>query len=125
MHELPITESILSIALRHAEPAEAERITDIHLVIGQLSSVIDQSVQFYWDIVSEGTIAEGATLHFRRIPARLLCMDCDLPYTPGEGELACPDCEGSNIKVIAGDEFQLESIQIETAEDRADRAPGA
>ncbi|HQF69985.1 MAG TPA: hydrogenase maturation nickel metallochaperone HypA, partial [Promineifilum sp.] len=76
MHELAITESILEIALRHGRSAGATRITDLHLVIGELSSVVDESVQFYWDIVSEGTAAAGATLHFRRVPARLVCRAC-------------------------------------------------
>ena len=73
MHELPITESILEIAIRHAEKAGAKRITDIHLVIGQLSSIVDESVSFYWDIISKDTIAEGAELHFRRVQIQMLC----------------------------------------------------
>ncbi len=31
MHELPVLQSILEIALRHAEKADAKRITDLHL----------------------------------------------------------------------------------------------
>ena len=67
MHELPVTESILENTLRHARGAKAVGVTDVYLVIGQLSSIIDDSVQFYWDMISEGTIAEGASLHFKRI----------------------------------------------------------
>lgn len=114
MHELPITESILKIALKHAENAGATRITDIYLVLGKLSSIVGESVQFYWDIVSEGTIAEGAELHFRFIPAEMICLDCDLRYHPAEGELRCPDCGGSHVRVIAGEEFNVEAIEVET-----------
>lgn len=117
MHELPITESILDIALRHAQAADAARVTDIYLVIGQLASIVDDSVQFYWDMISEGTIAEGARLHFERIPAELLCLDCQCRYTPGEGDLACPDCGGRKVQVIAGEEFRMEAIEVESAEE--------
>ena len=65
MHELSVTESILEISLRHANKVNAKRITNLYLVIGQLASIVDDSVQFYWDIISKGTIAEGAMLHFQ------------------------------------------------------------
>ena len=73
MHELPITQSLLEIALQHGEQAGAQRITQLDIVVGELSSIVDDSVQFYWDIVSKGTIAEGADLSFRRVPGTLRC----------------------------------------------------
>ncbi|MGB8646600.1 MAG: hydrogenase maturation nickel metallochaperone HypA [Anaerolineae bacterium] len=112
MHELAVTESILSIALKHAQQAEAERITDVYLVIGQLSSIVDDSIQFYWDILTEGTIAAGATLHFRRIPTGMVCLDCSARYTPGAEDLACPNCQSVRVKVVAGEEFFLEAIDV-------------
>jgi len=113
MHELSVTESILEIALRHAEAAQAARITDLHLVIGQLSSLVDDSVQFYWDLISKDTPAEGARLHFRRIPTELLCLDCGRQYHPGPEDLTCPDCHSARLKVTAGEEFFLEAIDVE------------
>ena len=112
MHELPVTESILEIALRHAEQAHAKRISDIYLIIGQLSSIVDDSVQFYWDMIAKGTLAEGAQLHFQRIPAKMACLDCGREYTPGD-DLTCPNCHSARVKVIAGDEFRMDAIDIE------------
>ena len=115
MHELPITQNILKIALRYGEENQAAKITDLFLVIGQLSSVIDESVQFYWPIVSRDTIAEDAKLHFKRIPASLACKDCGTVYDIEGGELtACPECDSSQVQITGGKEFQLESIQIDT-----------
>jgi hydrogenase nickel incorporation protein HypA/HybF len=113
MHELPVTESILSIALKHAESAGAKRVTEIYLVIGELASIIDESVSFYWDIVSKDTLAEGANLIFRRIKAELLCRECDQRYQPDGRDFNCPTCDGHKVKVIAGDEFSVEAIQVE------------
>ena len=76
MHELPVTESILTIALRYAEREHATSISDLYLVIGDLSSIVDESVQFYWDIISRDTIAEGATLHFERTPMSCFIYRC-------------------------------------------------
>ncbi len=111
MHELMVTESILEIALRHARKADAGCVTDLYLVIGDLSSVVDDSVQFYWDFVSEGTVAEGAKLHFRRVPAELVCQDCGCTFGT-EDDLVCPGCRSNNIRINAGQEFMLEAIEI-------------
>jgi len=113
MHELAVTESILEIATRHAQQANAARVTDIYLVIGQLSSIVDDSVQFYWDAMAENTLCQGAQLHFKRIQARMHCQDCQ-----GEFELAsqlepCPACGSFRLTVAAGDEFYMESIEVE------------
>ena len=114
MHELMVTESILEIALRHAGEAGAIRVTDLFLVVGDLSSIVDDSVQFYWDFVSEGTAAEGATLHFRRVPAEFACNDCDHTY-PMKEDLLCPACGSSNVKIISGQEFYMEAIEVNEA----------
>ncbi len=112
MHELPVTESILDIALRHAEKAQAQRITDLYLVIGQLATIVDDSIQFYWDIIARDTIAEGARLHFKRIPTQLKCQDCNLEYEPVELEFTCPECNSFHIQVVAGNEFYMDSIEV-------------
>jgi hydrogenase nickel incorporation protein HypA/HybF len=114
MHELPVTESLLEIAIRHATESDATRITNLHLVIGQLASIIDDSVQFYWDIISKGTIAEGASLHFKRIPTEFSCSDCDLLYHPENNDFKCPTCNGINVLIVAGREFYLESIEVDS-----------
>lgn len=114
MHELAITENILNLAVEYAERADATRVTDLHLVIGQLSSIVDDSIQFYWDIISKDTLCSGATLHFQRIQARLECKDCAAQYTLDRELMACPQCGSIRLMVLTGEEFRLESIQVET-----------
>jgi hydrogenase nickel incorporation protein HypA/HybF len=113
MHELAVTEEILRVALEHAERAQATRITDIHLVIGALSTVVDDSVQFYFDFLSPETIAAGAKLHFERIPARLRCRNCQREFEPRERDYLCPQCGTLGGDVVAGREFYLDSLQVE------------
>lgn len=110
MHELPITEGILKIA---TEAAGGRRITTIHLVVGELSSIVDDSVQFYFDMLSKGTAADGALLDFRRLPATVLCLDCDrrfevrAPLPP-----VCQHCGSARLQVTGGRELRVESIEV-------------
>lgn len=113
MHELAITEQIAEIAIRHGEKNHAQQVTDLYLVIGELSTVIDDSVQFYWDLITDQTICEGAKLHFNRIPAIFRCLDCEKEYRLSGGELTpCPQCGSTRMEVLQGKEFHLESINI-------------
>jgi hydrogenase nickel incorporation protein HypA/HybF len=116
MHELSVTQSLLDITLRHAD---GKRVTDIYLVMGQLSSFVDESVQFYWDMMSEGTLAEKARLHFQRIPAEMRCQDCDERFGIGREDFTCPKCGSAKVEVVAGDEFLIESIEVEAEGDEA------
>ena len=114
MHELAVTQSLLELALKHAQNASASRINNLNIIIGDMASIIDDSVQFYWDLISKDTIAEGAKLHFNRVKTVLLCKDCQEEYSPPPGELACTKCAGLNIAILSGKEFSLDSIDIET-----------
>ncbi|MEO8608742.1 MAG: hydrogenase maturation nickel metallochaperone HypA [Chloroflexota bacterium] len=111
MHELAVTTSILDLALEHTPPDA--HVIDVYLVIGQLSSMIDDSVQFYWDIISQHTPAQGSRLHFRRILAQLECSACKTRYPMQGDNFSCPACGSSDVRVIAGDEFYLEAINVD------------
>lgn len=114
MHELAVTEQILNLALRHARDAHASQVTDLHLQIGALSTIIDDSIQFYWDIISQGSLCQGAILHFDRVPATLHCHSCGQNYTLEHELTTCPSCNGIQVQIVSGQEFQLTSINIET-----------
>jgi len=111
MHELAVTESLLEIALRHAD---GRRVTDLYVVIGQLSSFVDDSVQFYWDIIAEGTNAQGATLHFQRVSAEMECLDCGQRYHLSAEHMACPLCDSTQVRLVCGDQFYLEAIDVDS-----------
>jgi hydrogenase nickel incorporation protein HypA/HybF len=113
MHELSVTQEILNIAIEKAREAGATSIKRINLVIGDISSCMDDSVRFYFEILSKNNIAQGAELDFRRIPVSLRCRHCGQVYTPTWGSWDCPQCGRAEIDVIAGHEFYVDNIEIE------------
>jgi hydrogenase nickel incorporation protein HypA/HybF len=113
MHELYATQAILEKALKKADEQNAKRITNLYLALGEISSYSDESVQFYWDEICKGTIAEKAVLHFRHVPAEMQCMACFTKYEPKDGEIVCPNCGSAGAKIVAGEEFFMEALDIE------------
>jgi hydrogenase nickel incorporation protein HypA/HybF len=112
MHELAVTESILAISLEHAQRAKASRVTEINLLIGNLSSIIDDSISFYWEIISKDTICAQSTLHFSRIPGHLKCNNCSKEYDITDELIPCPQCSSSNVTILRGNEFRVDSIEV-------------
>lgn len=64
MHEAGVTERILEIVLEHAKEANATRVTDVYLDVGEESGIDTESVELHWPLLSEGSVAEGSVLHF-------------------------------------------------------------
>jgi hydrogenase nickel incorporation protein HypA/HybF len=113
MHEYSITQSILSLALEKANEAKASRINRITLVLGELSGVVDDCVQFYFEFLSKDTIASGANLSFERMPTKLRCRNCESVFIPVNYNWSCPDCHGAQVEILSGRECYMESIEVE------------
>jgi hydrogenase nickel incorporation protein HypA/HybF len=120
MHELPATEGILAAALEAAHAAGAERVVAIHLVVGDLTSIVDDSIQFYFDILGRGTAAAGAVLQFRRVSPRCRCGECGSTFDVSPPlPRSCEECGSLALVVTGGQEFYVESIEV------ADEGPGS
>jgi hydrogenase nickel incorporation protein HypA/HybF len=113
MRELAATQSVLEKALRTARESNAGRIKALHLALGEIAELEQGSVRKHWNELSRGTLAERAQLHFRLIPAEVQCMACFTKYHPLDGKIQCPDCGSYGAKVLAGEEFYLESIELD------------
>jgi hydrogenase nickel incorporation protein HypA/HybF len=116
MHELPITKGILDLVVEHADRASAGRVTDVHVKAGELSGVVDDCIAFYWDIISRGTVAEGARLHIRRVPLEFECRACGVVFPPAGEDFTCPTCGGVSVRVASGDGVRVEAIDVEEAD---------
>ena len=112
MHELSVVESMVSVVLKHAERNRAREVTKINLVLGEVSTVMEEPVKFYFELIGRDTIAEGAELNFRRTPFTARCAECGHEFGIVEFDLRCPQCSGTETEITSGREFQVESIEI-------------
>jgi hydrogenase nickel incorporation protein HypA/HybF len=116
MHELPITESILKIVLRHAEMNNVRRVIAVHLQVGKLSDLEDDWIQRYFDYLSKGTIAEGAKLKIERTPMRVQCHACLATYEAEKArmdDLVCPACGEKGGTLLSGREYTIKEMEVQ------------
>ena len=113
MHELSITQSMLNLVLEQVEKAKAKKVGKINLVVGGMTGVVGECVQFYFDFLRRGTPADGAALVIKTVPTKAKCRDCGKLFEPAEFDWTCPRCRGNNIEIVAGKELFVESIEVE------------
>ncbi|MFH1485924.1 MAG: hydrogenase maturation nickel metallochaperone HypA [Chloroflexota bacterium] len=112
MHELGITEDLLTHVLEHAAEAGVKRVTLVNLGLGEMSSIEPESIRLCFEHASRGTIAQDAKLVFRNMETQVRCRHCGTVFSQlGE---PCPQCQQLSQEVLSGHDFYLESIEGET-----------
>ena len=106
-------ETIRSILAQVIQRANSHPVTDVNLVLGELSDLTDTTIRQHWNKLSKGTLAEQAKLHFRLIKAEVQCMTCFQKYHPLNKQIHCPYCGSYGAKILACEEFRLESIELD------------
>jgi hydrogenase nickel incorporation protein HypA/HybF len=113
MHELSVASAVLNTATKHA----ANRpVSVVSLRVGRLRQVVPDSLRFYFEIVARDTVCEHARLELTQIEARLRCSACGREWEPIFPAFRCPDCASAGVTVLAGEEFEVDYIEVEEQE---------
>lgn len=105
----------MKVVLRHGEAAGAKRVISVSLRIGELSDVIEDWLQRYFDYLGKGTIAEGAVLRIERVPVIFRCEGCGESFSVRIREVrdvACPACGCAKATFVSGREFFIKAIEV-------------
>jgi hydrogenase nickel incorporation protein HypA/HybF len=113
VHELALSSAIVNTVAKHAD---GRRVTVVNLRVGRLRQVVPDTLEFYFEFVARGTVCEGARLEQEVIGARLRCKACALEWEIEIPAFRCPSCGGGEVEVADGDEFEVESIEVERTE---------
>jgi hydrogenase nickel incorporation protein HypA/HybF len=108
VHELAITEGLVAAV---TERLPGQRVMCVRLEIGALSGVVADAVRFCFDVVTEGTDLEGATLEIALPPAVCHCQICDDDFAPDSPFALCP-CGSAEVTVLAGQDLKITSVQV-------------
>lgn len=113
MHEYPITEQLVKLAVQHCKEAGGKKVRSIKLVLGDYSGFVPESIHMYFDIIAEGTLCDGAEIEIKRVKPKLRCTSCGEFFERELYSFACPKCGNDGEPTDIGKEFYIDSIEIE------------
>ncbi len=79
MHEMSLCESILDILKDQAAKDSFTRVKRVAVDIGPLSCVEPEALKFGFDVVTRGSLAEGAILEISSLQPRLCVFPVSRP----------------------------------------------
>lgn len=113
MHEMALAGSILEIGEMEARKRGATVISKIKLRLGEFAGVVREALEFAFDVLKPGTLAEKAEFEIENVPLRTLCPQCgEASGAKQDFCLLCPQCE-TPVEILAGREMQVEYIDLE------------
>lgn len=107
MHEFGLCEGVLD-AVR--QRAGGRQVAGIRVRFGVRHAVDQESLEYAFSVVAEGTEAAGAAVELVTVPATITCPDCGFSGETTDVLATCPRCGGAAATISGGDEMVLESI---------------
>lgn len=113
MHEMSICDGILKSAVEAAEAEGATRINHVDVTFGELTQIVEDALQFAFEVLRKDTIAADATLGVTILEGRSSCMDCGAEFRHDRYEVKCPECSSYLCSLVQGRELRIDSIDVD------------
>jgi hydrogenase nickel incorporation protein HypA/HybF len=117
MHEMGVVSGIITASVETAAREDAIRIKEIVIRVGVLTEILQDALDFAFEALAPGTLAEGATLTVNWVEPRSKCHQCGTTFTHGRFDVTCPECENPFCEPIEGRELLIDFIDIELPEE--------
>jgi len=114
MHETALAAHLLRRVVQEAQAAGAARVTAVRLRVGEFAGIEPSLLEDAFRRQSPGTAAAGARLEIVAVFLEALCDSCVHRFRVEQFRFQCPTCGGCRTRVVAGEEFELESLSVTT-----------
>lgn len=108
MHELSIAQSVVDAVCEHAGD---RRVHSVRVAVGALCAVIPDSMLFCFELVTVGTVAEGARLDIETPAGVGHCRNCGAEFALFDPILLC-SCGSADVEVRSGRELRIVSMEV-------------
>ena len=112
MHEMALCESILDAIEGAAAREGFARVTAVRLEIGRFAGVETDALRFGFDVVTRGSVAEGAALIVIDQPGIGACFDCGAVSEIDDRLAPCPACGSARLAPSGGDALRIKDLEV-------------
>jgi hydrogenase nickel incorporation protein HypA/HybF len=113
--------SIVEAVLEELKKHDVEKVEEVHMVIGEITFLGREQLEFAYEVVTRGTILEGSKLVITDEKVEVRCLSCGytggVEYVSGGGQdhaipnLSCPSC-GGGVEVTKGKGCAVTSLKV-------------
>lgn len=113
MHEMSLCESIVQTLEEQARVQQYEKVQLVRLEIGALAGVEPEALRFGFEVVTQGTLAEGAQLDIVPVAGQAWCLPCAKKVAVSQRFDACPHCGSYQLQITSGEELRIKELEVQ------------
>lgn len=113
VHEMSLMGGVFDVIDQTLTQYEVQKVTQVKLKVGKMTNAEPDALRFAFEAFSQGTVCEGAKLIIEEVPVRGECKDCGKEFEVEQLFFFCPYCQSPRVKITAGEELLLESLEVE------------
>jgi len=112
MHEVALMTEAVRLAVESAQSAGRGRMAVLRLRVGTLSGAVPAALEFAWEVVRRGTLAETARLEIETVPVVCWCAACQMEFAGADFFNECPGCHQVSGELRRGRELEIAALEF-------------
>jgi hydrogenase nickel incorporation protein HypA/HybF len=112
MHELSIAQSIVDVVRQHLPIDERRPVKYVTLRLGDFTGIAPASLEYCFEMASEGTAVQGARLKIKNVPILCGCKKCGSDFESGRYITICTNCGNAGVELISGNEMDVVEVEL-------------
>lgn len=108
MHELSLMDGVVKALLKSAGENDISKITKVKLVVGKMTAALPSALEFAFEVLSKGTLIEGAELEIEEQEIIGRCEACGKEFKTNLYAFVCPHCGHPKVDIVSGRDLYID-----------------
>jgi hydrogenase nickel incorporation protein HypA/HybF len=115
MHERSLVRSLIEQVNEELRTRSLGPLRGIRLELGEFSGVEPSLLQLAFEEMARDVWGHNVKLDLEIIPLSAQCQTCHKTFHVEGFRFVCPECHGTEVQIRSGEQLQLVSLDVESA----------